>query len=169
MPFTPFHFGPGLLIKTLLPARFSLSMFSLANVAMDVEPLYHMMHGDRELHGFSHTLFGAFFIGTATVLVGGIALRRVRRWVERRSDHAGNPFHMTSSQAWTGALLGTFSHLLLDALMHGDMHPLSPFTDANPLLDISYTQNVYLGCVIAGMIGMLLMLARAGLHPQRTH
>ena len=27
MPFTPFHFGPGLAIKGLIPKQFNLSMF----------------------------------------------------------------------------------------------------------------------------------------------
>jgi hypothetical protein len=169
MPFTPFHFGPGLLIKTLMPAHFSLSMFALANVAMDIEPLYQLMRGAYPLHGFSHNLFGAALIGGATVLAGRIAIRRAWRWYERLSAQAGSTVHMTSTQAWMGAMTGTFSHVLLDALMHADMHPFAPFSEANPLLDISYTQNVYLGCVVAGMAGVLLMLIRAGFRPAGTH
>ena len=169
MPFTPFHFGPGLLIKTLLPGQFSLSMFALANVAMDVEPLFRILRHDKELHGFSHTLFGAACIGVATVLAGRVALRRAWRWYEQRSACASNPVHLTATQAWLGALAGTFSHLLLDAVMHADMHPFVPFTDANPLLDVISTQNMYLGCVLAGMLGLLLMLLRAAFHTQRTH
>ncbi len=169
MPFTPFHFGPGLLLKTLMPGRFSLSMFALANVAMDIEPGYQMLRGAYPLHGFSHTVLGAALIGVATVLLGRIVIRRIWRWYERLSAHAGCAAHMTAQQAWMGALTGVFSHVLLDALMHADMHPLAPFSEANPLLDVSYTQNVYLGCVVAGMAGVLLILVRAGFRPERTH
>lgn len=169
MPFTPFHFGPGLLIKTLIPNQFSLSLFALANVAMDVEPLFHLLHRDTELHGFIHTLFGAACIGTATALAGRVAMRRAWRRLEHLNKFMSSPAHMTAMQAWIGAMTGTFSHVVLDALMHGDMHPFAPFIDTNPLLDVSSTQNVYLGCVLAGMLGLLLMLVRAGLHPQRSH
>ena len=169
MPFTPFHFGPGLLIKGLIPGRFSLSTYALANVAMDVEPLYQLLHDDTQLHGASHTLIGAGLIGVGTALWGRSAIRRAWQLYERWSAHAGTPFHITSQQAWLGALLGTFSHVLMDAVMHADMRPFLPLTDANPWLDISSTEHVYLGCVLAGMAGMLLILIRAAFQPDHSH
>lgn len=169
MPFTPFHFGPGLLIKSLIPGRFSLTTFVLANVAMDVEPLYHILRDDTQLHGFTHTLLGSGFIGVGTALAGTITIRQAWRLYERGYSNAGSPFHITWEQAWLGALLGTFSHLLLDGLMHADMHPFAPFTETNPLLEISWTQNVYLGCVLAGMLGMLFILVRAAFQSEQTH
>lgn len=169
MPFTPFHFGPGLLIKGLLPASFSFSTYALANVAMDIEPLYRMLSGDAQLHGATHTLIGAGIIGTATALWGRVAIRRAWKLYERWSANAGAPFEITARQAWMGALLGTISHVLMDAVMHLDVRPFLPLTDANPWLDISCTEHVYLGCVLAGMAGMLLILIRAGFQPQRSH
>jgi hypothetical protein len=77
MPFTPFHFGPGLLVKATIPNHFSLSVFALANVAMDIEPLYRMLHHDAQLHGVTHTLIGAGFIGVATALAGRSVINRV--------------------------------------------------------------------------------------------
>lgn len=169
MPFTPFHFGPGLLVKGLIPNHFSLSMFALANVAMDVEPLYHMVAGDAQLHGVSHTVIGAGLIGVGTALWGRTAVRRVWRWYERRSANAGRAFHITRIQAWAGALLGTFSHVLMDAVMHADVHPFLPLTDTNPWLDVSCTEHLYLGCVLAGMTGILLILVRAAFQPAHSH
>lgn len=169
MPFTPFHFGPGLLIKGMIPARFSLSTYALANVAMDVEPLYHILRDDALLHGATHTLIGAGLIGIATALWGRLAIRRAWRLYEHWSANAGASFEITAAQAWTGALLGTFSHVLMDAVMHTDMRPFLPLTDANPWLHVSWTEHVYLGCVLAGMVGMLLILIRAGFQPERSH
>jgi membrane-bound metal-dependent hydrolase YbcI (DUF457 family) len=82
---------------------------------------------------------------------------------ERRSVNTAKPFHITRTQSWVGALLGTFSHVAMDAVMHEDMQPLLPFSDANPWLVVSWTQDVYLGCVLAGVLGMLLILIRAAL------
>lgn len=162
MPFTPFHFGPGMLIKGLIPKQFSLSVFALANIAMDVEPLYHLMRGDVQLHGASHTLLGAACIGAATALVAPGAIARSWQWYQKLHVDAASPVQLTRQQAWLGALLGTGSHLLLDAIMHRDIRMLLPFSEANPLLKPEWTQNVYLACLLAAMIGMLISLLRAG-------
>lgn len=168
MPFTPLHFGPGLLIKGLIPNQFSFSAFVLANVAMDVEPLYHLWHGDAQLHGASHTVLGAALIGAGVAMVGPALLRRAGLWYARLHAVAGQPFRITRLQAWLGALLGTGSHVMLDAVMHRDVQPFMPLTAANPFLQPEWTQNLYLGCVLTGMVGMLLILIRAGLLPERT-
>ncbi len=162
MPFTPFHFGPGMLIKGLIPGHFSLSVFALANIAMDVEPLYHILRGDTQLHGASHTLIGAACIGAATALAAPSVIARTWQWYQKFHLDADSLVPVTRQQAWLGALLGSVSHVLLDATMHRDMHLLLPFSNANPLLHSEWTQNVYLGCVLAGMTGMLISLLRAG-------
>ena len=161
MPFTPFHFGPGLAIKGLIPNQFSFSMFALANVAMDLEPLYRMWRIEMPLHGFSHTLSGAALITVGSALLGRFAIKRTWRLYERWSAEAGEPFEIAWLQAWMGALLGTGSHLLLDAVMHTDMHPFAPMTDANPLLMTEWMLHLHLACLVAGMFGMVLILARA--------
>jgi len=43
MPFTPCHVGPGLLLKSAAPRRVSVVAFALANVAIDVETLVHIL------------------------------------------------------------------------------------------------------------------------------
>ena len=83
MPFTPFHFGPGMLIKGLIPKQFSLSVFALANIAMDVEPLYHLLRGGTQLHGASHTLIGAACIGAGTALIAPTAITRAWQWYQK--------------------------------------------------------------------------------------
>ena len=40
MPFTPFHMGPGILIKSLLQGAFSLMVFGWAQIVMDIQPLF---------------------------------------------------------------------------------------------------------------------------------
>ena len=151
-----------MLIKGLIPKQFSLSVFVLANIAMDVEPLYRIFRGDSHLHGISHTFIGAAFIGVATAVVAPRAIARTWQWYQKFHVDANSLVHITRTQAWMGALLGTGSHLLLDATMHRDMQLLLPFSDANPLLHPEWTQNVYLGCLLAGMMGMLISLLRAG-------
>ena len=161
MPFTPFHFGPGLAIKGLIPNQFSLSTFALANVVMDIEPAYRMWRVQMPLHGFSHTLTGALLIAVATALLGRLAITHVWRIYQRITSDDTETFRITWLQAWMGALLATGSHLLLDAVMHEDIHPFAPLTDANPLLMTEWMLQLHLACILAAMFGMLLILARA--------
>jgi hypothetical protein len=56
MPFTPLHFGPGLIVKAAVPGQFSLTAYTLANIAVDLEPLCHIVRRDYPLHGPFHTL-----------------------------------------------------------------------------------------------------------------
>jgi hypothetical protein len=161
MPFTPLHMGPGLAIKGLIPNHFSFSIFALANVVMDIEPLYRMWRIEPPLHGVSHTLTGALLIATGSVLLGRRLVAAGWRHYEKLVEHDGEPFDITWTQAWLGALLGTSSHLLLDAVMHADMRPLAPFTDINPLLMHDWMLPMHLACVMAGMLGFVLLLLRA--------
>lgn len=161
MPFTPLHMGPGLAFKSLIPNHFSFSAYALATVAMDVEPLYRMWRIEFPLHGVSHTLTGALLIAAGTVLIGRRVIEAGWRVYERLGGGDGEGFRMTWVQAWCGAVLGTGSHLLLDGIMHADMRPFAPLTDANPLLMYEWVLPMHLGCVLAGMAGMALLLTRA--------
>jgi hypothetical protein len=58
-----------------------------------------------------------------------------------------------------GALFGTISHIALDSLMHYDIHPLLPFSRANPLLGLVTHDEVYQLCAIAGVLGAITWLA----------
>jgi hypothetical protein len=62
VPVTPFHMGPALLAKAAAPRRFSLVIFGVSQVVIDVEPLVGLFTGAAVLHGFSHTLTGATLI-----------------------------------------------------------------------------------------------------------
>jgi len=70
MPVTPFHMGPGVVIKAVGGRYFSLMVFGFSQVAMDVEPLVRMIRGDAVLHGFTHTYLGATLIGLVSAVAG---------------------------------------------------------------------------------------------------
>lgn len=162
MPFTPFHFGPGLALKGLMPRHVSLSMFALANVVMDLEPLYRMWRIEFPVHGASHTLAGALTIAVGVAVIGKPLITRGWHQLERwHLFDDETPFRLTWTQAWISALLGTGTHLLLDAVMHADMQPFAPLTAANPLLHTGWILQLHLACLLSAMFGMLCILARA--------
>jgi hypothetical protein len=166
MPFTPFHFGPGLAIKSMAPEHFSLSVFVLANVLMDIEPLYRMWRVEMPLHGPSHTLAGAVLIGAGSALLAGLASRHGSMLLRRQIDRQDIEL-LSWRQAWSGGLLGTLTHLLLDAVMHADMQPFLPFTGDNPLLHPEWILHLHLFCLLAALVGMLVVLVRTALRQFR--
>src|SRR5690242_21468227 len=81
MPVTPFHMGPGLLAKALLGRHLSLMVFGFSQVAIDLEPMAHLVRGDAVLHGFAHTYIGATLVASFSVVAGRpICQRLLARW-----------------------------------------------------------------------------------------
>jgi membrane-bound metal-dependent hydrolase YbcI (DUF457 family) len=146
LPFTPFHFGPGALVHSAAPKHISFLAFCGANVLVDVEPLYFMLTHQYPIHRFFHTYVGATV--AAAIVVGVFAL--VRKLTPRLSVRA----------VALGAIIGTYSHVLLDSLMHADMHPFAPFSDRNPLLGAVFLNTLYGFCLLAGVVGAIVIGVR---------
>ncbi len=147
MPFTPFHLGPGALIKAVGGERFSFMIFGGSQVLMDVEPLVRMIRGDAVLHGMSHTIAGALVIGVVSAVVGRPLSNALLRQSEI-SDQA-----ISWRVALASALIGTYSHIGLDAMMHSDMNPLWPIAYGNTLLGALPVGTLHLLCVVSGLVG----------------
>ena len=62
--------------------------------------------------------------------------------------------------AWSGALLGAWSHVALDSLMHPDMEPLWPFAAGNALLTVMSLDALHLLCIGSGVAGLIVLIAR---------
>lgn len=161
MPFTPFHLGPGATFKAIGGRHFSFMVFGGSQVLMDIEPLLGILRGSPVLHGYTHTVLGALVIGIVAALIGkpisayALALFRI--------PHA--PF--TWLAAFSGALAGTFSHIVFDAVMHSDMRPWWPFSEANGLLHIVSVERLHAVCIALGLLGALAVCGRALLHGSR--
>ena len=155
MPFTPIHLGPGLAFKALGGRYVSFMVFSGTQVLMDIEPLLGILQDKPVLHGVSHTLAGAVAIG---MLAGAIG-KPVSSTVLRRLNIPHAP--LTWMASFAGALLGSFSHIILDAVMHADMRPWWPFRTDNPLLYLMGIDRLHLACALAGLLGLAVIALRA--------
>ena len=166
MPFTPIHFGPGLLLKALVPMRFSFTAFALANVLVDLEPLYHILRGNFPLHGPVHSLLAATTAG-AIAGAGVSVLPKVANAVlEDRDPLPRLPgplraeFH--TSACLLAGMLGGFSHSVIDSFVYADFRPLAPFSARNPLLGLIGADTLTTWLLIAGFGGFALPLVRLG-------
>lgn len=150
MPVTPFHFGPGLLLKAAAPRAVSFSAFAAANVAIDVESLVNLLTGRYPVHATLHTFAASLLVG---VLAGG-AVGLFGRWRRTRSPE------FLPRPALTGGLLGGMSHPFLDGIMHGDIRPFLPLTEENPLYRLVGLDALHSACVVAALLGTVVLAWR---------
>lgn len=164
MPFTPFHFGPGLAFKALLQRHISFTMFVFTQVLIDLEPLYYLLRNEWPVHRFFHTYIGATLIAGVGVIIG----RPICRWAIIMWN-IWNGFigplptldqepRIPLKAAILGAFIGTYSHVALDSVMHRDIRPYAPFSDANGLLQIISLAQLHWACVISGIIELFVLL-----------
>lgn len=161
MPFTPFHMGPGIVVKALLQGSFSLMVFGWAQIVMDIQPLVVLISGEGHLHGFSHTYVGATLLAIFSALSGkylseiGLFLLdlnkqwqvKIKWWV-----------------SFLSAFIGTFSHVLLDSIMHSDVEPFFPLTTDNSFLGLISVQSLHKVCLYSALVGGVLYFALNWVH-----
>ena len=155
MPFTPFHLGPGALFKALGGRKFSFMIFGGSQILMDVEPLVRIIRRDLVLHGMSHTVVGAFVVAAVAAGVGRPIGNLLLPQLGIR-DHA-----IGWAVAIVSALIGTYSHIALDAIMHRDMSPLWPVAHGNTLLSARPVGTLHLLCAVSGLAGAAFIALRA--------
>ena len=154
MPFTPFHMGPGLLVKALLQGSFSLMVFGWSQIIMDIQPLVVLLTGEGHLHGFSHTYIGATLIAMGSALTGKYAAEWGLRLIgQLRYLPISWPVAIIS------AFIGTFSHVLLDSVMHADVEPFAPFILNNSLFGFLSVATLHKFCLYSGVLGVGLYFA----------
>lgn len=148
MPFTPFHFGLGLATKAVFPRRFSLAVFVALQVVIDLESLYNLVKHRYPVHRFLHTFVGATILAFAAALV---LLPVVVSWTSKKQRSRLRLF----AGLLTTALFATWSHVVLDGIMHADARPFWPFTESNPLLSLVRLGVLHMGLVVLGILGLI--------------
>jgi membrane-bound metal-dependent hydrolase YbcI (DUF457 family) len=153
MPFTPFHMGPGILVKAVLQGSFSLMVFGWTQIVMDLQPLVVILTGEGHLHGFTHTYVGATLIALFSAVTGKYA----SEWALSRFELAQGPeAHVGWWIAVLSAFIGSYSHVVLDSIMHSDMEPLYPFSAEKALLGWVSASTLHSICIYSGLVGVLI-------------
>lgn len=166
MPITPFHFGPGMAVKAIVPRLFSLTTFIGANVLIDIEPLYYMLTNQYPLHRFFHTYVGATAIILAAVF-GMLLLAHLLKAFSFNPWWAQREFELLP--VVVGAVFGAYSHIVLDSIMHTDIQPLAPFSEGNPIFHVVTLSELHEFCLIAGILGVVVLLASRGYSKWALH
>ncbi|MBB4841663.1 membrane-bound metal-dependent hydrolase YbcI (DUF457 family) [Paucibacter oligotrophus] len=157
MPITPFHFGLGAALHGAAPKTVSFLSFCAANVLIDLEVLYKLMQRQHPLHAFFHT-----YIGATLVMIATICLFMGMRWFAAR-------FWLPDLLSWRslaikpvalGAGLGAYTHIVLDSIMHTDIRPFAPFSEANGLHGLISLTGLHLLCMGLGLFGLAALSLR---------
>lgn len=154
MPITPFHFGPGAALHAVAPNQVSFLTFCSANVLIDTEPLYYMCTNQYPLHRFFHTYIGASVVMVVIVIIFFASLYLASKV---KLPNMFNWQNLTSRSIWLGAATGSYSHIVLDSIMHPDIFPLSPFSESNVLFHIIPLGELHLFCIFSGFLALVIL------------
>ena len=157
--------GPALAAKAVAPRYFSFLVFGITQVAIDSEVAFLLIWGEPPYHRILHTYFGATVVALLAVVIGrpllgyvlGLWNRLVRAdresllWIEPRVPLVA---------AASGALIGGYSHVLLDSFLYSDMHPVWPLSASNAMLNMLSTLEVYVLCLALGLLGGAALTVR---------
>ncbi len=145
--------GPGIAFKALLQGSFSLMVFGWAQIVMDVQPLIVMISSTGHLHGFSHTYMGATLLAIFSGLTGKYLAEIGLFVLDFKSQQ---PVKIAWWGVFFSAVVGTYSHIVLDSIMHSDVEPFYPFTKSNALLGIISVPALHQLCLYSDLAGAVL-------------
>ena len=163
MPFTPLHLGVGACCKAVGQQRFSFMIFAGTQILMDLEPLFGMIYGWQYLHIITHNLLGASLIGCLAFLIG----KPISEWVLRFILKYGD-WRISWKTAAASALIGSYSHILLDAFMHHDVYFFYPWILKNPLANLIPYSTLFYSCIFMAIIGTSICLYQLKFKKKRT-
>jgi hypothetical protein len=152
MPITPFHFGPGALIKSGW-LRMSFAAFCIVNVMIDVESGWHLVNHEYPVHTHLHCWLGATLLIPLASAVTWIAIAIAAHWNPK--IHRASGLHCLA-----GAALGAWTHIIFDSVMHYDMRPLAPWSNNNGLFAIVPLAALHWFCLLCGCVGVLVWFVR---------
>ncbi len=147
MPFTPYHLGPALATKSIFGKRFCLLAFAISQIIIDLESLYYLIQDAYPVHRFFHTYIGATIIILLTIFLTKYILKILKVEI----NQAAIAF---------ASILGAYSHIVLDSIMHSDIKPFYPFSESNHLLKIIDIYSLHELCIYSGIVGLIIIACK---------
>ena len=137
----------------------SFTVFALSQFTMDLEVLGRLVLGAEQLHGFTNTVIGATVIAVPTILLGRPLCQAVLKWWNSKLSPAQAKWFsvepvVTWKAASIGGVIGVYSHVVLDAVMHVDAHPWAPFSRSNPFVGLLSVERLNALCLWSIAIGI---------------
>ena len=155
MPFTPFHFGPLILLGFLVLSYIDVPSLLVSGVIVDLEGLFVLMfYPEGTVHGFFHSFIGA---GIVAILVStlifsfGRYIKKIMAILKLKQD---SPF----TKILVSSFVGAYLHVVLDAFLYR-MKPFYPL-NINPFYGIFSISQVYIFCALCFIPAFVLYIKR---------
>ncbi len=129
---------------------------------MDLQPLLVILTGKGNLHGFSHTYIGATLIAIFSILTGRWIYQAIMFFIKKDfSEYQKKlfdvPKKLTLRVCIISAFIGTYSHVLLDSIMHADVKPFYPINLDNDINLIISINSLHKLCIYTGLLGVIFL------------
>jgi fructose-specific phosphotransferase system IIC component len=144
MPFTPFHLGPAFLLGELFEKKVNLFSILIGSIIIDVRATYCLFAGCRPLHGPFHTFLAATIVG---LLIAWLIFSQ-RKWLQKITNKLRIEQSYSLNSIILGSIIGTWSHVILDAPLYTDISPFWPIS-GNPLLWVMGSSTIYALCAVS--------------------
>ena len=153
IPYTHYHLGPSGLIGLLLLKWVDFPTLLIASVILDIEGISVLVFNlSYPLHGYFHSFLGATLAALLVILL----MKYLRKYFSPTMAVFKVKQDFTLRSISIGAFLGTFSHILLDAMLYGEMNPFFPLTGNPFLIESSFTRFYMLTFCTFCALGALL-------------
>lgn len=166
MPFTPFHFGPGLLAKSLALRRMSFTGFVASQITVDAETLMNDLRHHFPAHGPFHSLLGGTAVGVTTGALAWLVAKSLQPAIAKYRPLSPGPLRdafdgdLTLDGMLLGGAIGGASHSVIDGAMHFDVYPFWPFSKAQPWFGYISGGGVMIFCVVCAILAVAVLWAR---------
>ncbi|MFH1440825.1 MAG: metal-dependent hydrolase, partial [Candidatus Omnitrophota bacterium] len=149
-------FGPSLCIGLCFFRIVNIPAFFIANIIIDIEPFSVLFFKlNYPLHGFFHSFLG----GTILSLIISGVIYYYRKEINKFMSIFYLSQNISFRSIFLGAITGAYLHIFLDAFLYTDIKPFYPFR-VNPLYGMVSLSNIYLFCVITGIVFVICYLVR---------
>ena len=144
MPITPLHIGIPGIISHYFPRKVDIIGALIGAVIIDIDFFIFLLL-DTPVHGFLHSFLGALIISIILIIViiyFKDPMYKLKEWF--KWDPESNIISISS-----GVLIGTYSHIIMDALIYEDMSPFYPlkrnilFIDDSMIIFIIYVISFF--------------------------
>jgi membrane-bound metal-dependent hydrolase YbcI (DUF457 family) len=115
-----------------------------------------MMTDQWPLHRVCHTGLGATVV--AGVVIGLMTLSRNVTWLRRLTNDEGE---FSLGAIVLGSVVGAWSHVLLDSIVHLDVKPFAPFKDVTSLYGLLEWEQMSWLCFTCAVAGVVLRYINA--------
>ncbi len=161
MPFTLYHFGPGLLIGLIFLSFIDLPTFLIASLIVDIEPFLVLFFNlNYPLHGFFHSFLG----GTIIALILTVIMIKIREFFTPIMSFFKIEQEISFKKILLASLLGIYIHILLDSPLYTDIRPFFPL-DFNPFYStVNLTGLLYAICVWCFLTGLIVYIIRLSIY-----